>query len=182
MRRAGPPYHRNVADVQNSDIRIGDTERESALSALSEHMTAGRLDIDEYGERTARVSTAKTRGDLMAVFTDLPAPHPTFGVSTPPPRVPAEPAFQPMANPPMPTPPSIPLQQRLAASAVPIAAIIAVLLFFAVVHTWVVFLLPAAVVLFGGAIWGDGWKNRQRMIREQQRQMRREIRRRGRDW
>jgi hypothetical protein len=163
-----------VADVQPSQIRIGDTERESALSALSEHMTAGRLDIDEYGDRTARVSTAKTRGDLLALFGDLPEPHPTFG--TPIPQYVPEPEQAPVL-----ARRNFGMRQRLAASAVPLAALVAVGLYFAV-HFWVVFLIPAAVVLLSGAIWGDDWKHQRRLVRERQRQEIREMRRRGRGW
>ena len=68
-----------MSDYQPSDIRVSDAEREEALTKLGEHMTAGRLDIDEYGERSAQVATAKTRGDLLALFGDLPEPKPTFG-------------------------------------------------------------------------------------------------------
>ncbi|HEX5121548.1 MAG TPA: DUF1707 domain-containing protein [Pseudonocardiaceae bacterium] len=157
-----------MADLQPSQIRIGDTERESALAALGEHMSAGRLDIDEYGDRTARVSAAKTRGELNALFTDLPGPHPTFGTPmaapTPPPAVPQPQGMQ------------VPMRHRLAAAAVPLAGIIAVALFFAV-HWWVVFLIPAAVAVFGGALWGDEWKHQKRMSRDRYRQERRQIRR-----
>lgn len=59
-------------------VRVGDTERNSALEALGAHLTAGRLDMDEYGERSAVVTTARTVADLQAVFQDLPAPHPVL--------------------------------------------------------------------------------------------------------
>jgi hypothetical protein len=72
-------YDRRVSEYQRSDIRVSDAEREEALGKLGEHMSAGRLDIDEYGERSARVATAKTRGELLALFGDLPEPKPTFG-------------------------------------------------------------------------------------------------------
>jgi hypothetical protein len=177
-----------VADVQPSQIRIGDTERESALAALGEHMSAGRLDIDEYGDRTARVSTAKTRGELVDLFGDLPQPHPSFGVAPQPVAMPAQQSQavpvrrgatlnQRLAA----VRRGATLNQRLAAVAVPAAAIVALALFFAV-HWWVVFLIPAAVTLFGGAIWGEDWKHNKRLARERYRQERREIRRRGRGW
>ena len=54
-----------MSENQPSEIRISDAEREDALGKLGEHMSAGRLDIDEYGERSARVATAKTRGELL---------------------------------------------------------------------------------------------------------------------
>jgi hypothetical protein len=68
-----------VSEYQPSEIRISDSEREDALEKLGEHMSAGRLDIDEYGERSARITTAKTRGELLGLFGDLPEPKPAFG-------------------------------------------------------------------------------------------------------
>lgn len=73
-----------MTEDQRAKIRVSDTEREDALGKLGEHMASGRLDIDEYGERTAKVATAKTRGDVLALFDDLPDPRPTFGQPTPP--------------------------------------------------------------------------------------------------
>jgi hypothetical protein len=64
--------------VSERDIRIGDAEREHALELLGTHLGEGRLTVDEFGERSARVATAKTRGDLYALFGDLPAPRPSF--------------------------------------------------------------------------------------------------------
>ncbi len=63
-------------------MRIGDTEREEALNALGEHMSAGRLDIDEYGDRSAGVTAARTRRELVTLFADLPEPKPAFGTPT----------------------------------------------------------------------------------------------------
>ncbi|MBV9845747.1 MAG: DUF1707 domain-containing protein [Kutzneria sp.] len=70
-----------MSQPESPDIRISDTEREEAIKALGEHMGAGRLDVDEYGDRSARVATARTRSELLALFTDLPAPKPAFGVA-----------------------------------------------------------------------------------------------------
>ncbi len=67
-------------------MRVGDAEREAALRALGEHMSAGRLDIEEYGERTARVAAARTRGELAALFDDLPPPRPSFATAPAPPQ------------------------------------------------------------------------------------------------
>lgn len=58
-------------------IRIGYAERSAAQQALDEHMTAGRLDPDEYADRYAAAEMARTQAELDALFTDLPAPHPT---------------------------------------------------------------------------------------------------------
>ncbi|MGH8920477.1 MAG: DUF1707 SHOCT-like domain-containing protein, partial [Actinomycetes bacterium] len=86
-----------MTEVPSPQLRISDQERESALSALGDHMTAGRIDIDEYGDRSARITAAKTRGELGELFADLPQPHPAYGgaaVAAPPPAAPA-PAPQP---------------------------------------------------------------------------------------
>lgn len=72
-------YHYGVSGSAEEFLRISDTEREAAVAALGEHMSAGRLNVDEYGERSAQVTTAKTRGDVSAQFSDLPRPHPNFG-------------------------------------------------------------------------------------------------------
>jgi hypothetical protein len=162
-------------------MRIGDTERESALTALSNHYSEGRLDIDEYGERTAKVTAAKTRGELLDLFTDLPAPHPEFGSLRPGPQPAQAPTAQ-QQGPVAPMPHGALLSQRLMGAAVPIAAIVAVVLFFGVIHLWWVFLLPVAVGMLGGAIFGDEWKQRERLRKEYYRQQRRELRRRGRGW
>jgi uncharacterized protein DUF1707 len=55
------------------EIRVSDAEREAAAAELREHFASGRLDQEELDERLARVFAAKTRGDLNAVFTDLPS-------------------------------------------------------------------------------------------------------------
>ncbi|MBB5921352.1 hypothetical protein FHR81_002390 [Actinoalloteichus hoggarensis] len=63
--------------------RIGTTERESAVSALGIHLSEGRLSLEEYEQRLTNTMDAKTNGQLLAVFTDLPAPHPVLpGVPT----------------------------------------------------------------------------------------------------
>jgi hypothetical protein len=59
-------------------LRIGTKERESAYAALNAHLDAGRLDVDEYGERYAKANLARTRAELDELFTDLPVPHPVF--------------------------------------------------------------------------------------------------------
>ncbi|MFT4009134.1 MAG: DUF1707 domain-containing protein [Nocardioidaceae bacterium] len=56
-----------------SNVRIGDAERDRALSSLSEHYVAGRLTRQEYDERAAAVWAARTEGDLAPLFRDLPA-------------------------------------------------------------------------------------------------------------
>jgi Domain of unknown function (DUF1707) len=55
------------------EIRVSDAEREAAASELREHFASGRLDSEELNERLDRAFAAKTRGDLNALFTDLPS-------------------------------------------------------------------------------------------------------------
>lgn len=71
--------------TDSDSLRIGTSERESAVKILSDHMSEGRLSLEEYEERMAAALEAKTRGDLRELFTDLPAPYPPFLV---PPSVP----------------------------------------------------------------------------------------------
>lgn len=59
----------------NTQIRIGDVERERAQDALGEHYAAGRLDHDEYSERLDRIWAARTHADLAPIFADLPRPQ-----------------------------------------------------------------------------------------------------------
>ncbi|WP_086660910.1 DUF1707 SHOCT-like domain-containing protein [Lentzea kentuckyensis] len=122
------------------DIRIGDTEREQALQVLGEHMSAGRIDVEEYGERSAKITTAKTRGELMALFHDLPDPRPQFAA--------------PMAM--------FPQQAKAPARTwegmvVPVVGVAVVILFFAVIKNPLIFLLIPAVAI----VWGQ-WNGRRR--------------------
>ncbi|TDV36647.1 DUF1707 domain-containing protein [Actinophytocola oryzae] len=81
-------------------LRIGTAERESAVKLLSEHMSEGRLSLEEYEERMAVVLEARTRADLKPLFTDLPPPYPPFMnvPALPPPSGP--PMYTPHAQPP----------------------------------------------------------------------------------
>ncbi|MEV5748804.1 DUF1707 domain-containing protein [Actinoallomurus sp. NPDC052308] len=57
----------------NSELRIGDAERDAVASALHEHFAQGRLDREELDERLSATLAAKTVGDLRQVARDLPA-------------------------------------------------------------------------------------------------------------
>jgi hypothetical protein len=54
------------------DLRIGDAERDAAMSALREHFAAGRLTFDELTDRIDGALTAKTQGQIDALMADLP--------------------------------------------------------------------------------------------------------------
>ncbi|WP_168195004.1 MULTISPECIES: DUF1707 domain-containing protein [unclassified Corynebacterium] len=57
-----------------SDYRISDAEREHAIDQLTTHCSEGRLSLDAYEQRVDQVIQAVLYSDLLAVFSDLPAP------------------------------------------------------------------------------------------------------------
>ena len=59
-------------------LRISDADRAKALDLLSEQYAVGRLDKDEFDERSDAVWSAKTQGDLAPVFVDLPVRSPVL--------------------------------------------------------------------------------------------------------
>ncbi len=61
--------------MSTTDYRIGDAEREQAVSSLGEHYLAGRLTKEEYDERADAAWTAKTASALAPLFRDLPPLH-----------------------------------------------------------------------------------------------------------
>lgn len=54
-------------------LRVGDRERELAISALHDAVGGGYLDLVEFEDRSVTVYAARTRGDLRAALADLPA-------------------------------------------------------------------------------------------------------------
>jgi hypothetical protein len=56
----------------DSGQRVGNAERQAAIEALNAHWQAGRLDPAEHERRTTAAHAAVTRGDLDALFSDLP--------------------------------------------------------------------------------------------------------------
>jgi Domain of unknown function (DUF1707) len=68
------------------EIRIGDAEREAAVSALGEHYAAGRLTKEEYDERAEQAFAARTRSQLLPLFADLPRPQGSFAATGGPTR------------------------------------------------------------------------------------------------
>jgi hypothetical protein len=168
-----------VTEVPSPQLRISDQNRESALSALGEHMTAGRIDIDEYGERSARITAAKTRGELGEIFADLPAPHPRYedvpqAVAAPEPAKEAQPVPQRPNTPDNWSPP-----QRFVAAIVPLTWLAAIVLIAAVSGAlWPVIFVPIGLTAIGKSMWGHDWNpdhgRRDRHLRDRER--RRELR------
>jgi hypothetical protein len=121
--------------------RIGTAERDAAMKALDAHLEAGRLDPEEYGERSARVTEARTAEDLDPLFADLPSPHPVTGT----------------AGPAVATPPASPARREPGAlarygpaisGALPIIALI-LFVTVPIANAWVFFLL----IPLGGALF-----------------------------
>jgi hypothetical protein len=125
----------------SDEMRIGNADREAAQSALQQHLSQGRIDLDEFGERSLRAGQARTRAELAALFTDLPAPHPAL-----PPVAPAASSWQQIRQ-----RSTGPLFGRTGETAVRLAPLVAVAVFFLAWHSWLVFLLVpiSAAVVYG---------------------------------
>ncbi len=58
-------------------LRAADADRAAVATVLGQHMSAGRLSLEEYDERLSRAYAAKTYGELDQLTADLPAAIPT---------------------------------------------------------------------------------------------------------
>jgi hypothetical protein len=164
-----------VTEVPSPQLRISDQNRESALSALGEHMTAGRIDIDEYGERSARITAAKTRGELGEIFADLPAPHPQYDDVPKAAVTAAEPAAEPAPRPAA-APDGWSSSQRFVAAFIPLVWIATIALIASGVVTGTLILIPIGLSVFGRAMWGHGHHHDRRDRHLRDRERRRELR------
>lgn len=77
----------DYADEKDADLRASDAERDAVVTKLSEHFQDGRLDQAEFDQRMSTAMTAKTRGALAVLLTDMPGRQPD-----PAPPSPAAPA------------------------------------------------------------------------------------------
>lgn len=135
------------------DLRISDAERAEALTALGEHFAVGRLQLTEYDQRAAQVAAALTRGELRALFTDLPAPHPSF---------PGEPAQVVRAAPggAVAVPDQrTPAQRAAAVSLVVMGAAFIPLIIFLGWWWWIFVIMGVGAVY--GSLWGEDWNSGQ---------------------
>ena len=64
-----------MSAADGPELRIGDQEREAAISALGEHYASGRLTKEEYDERAEQAFAARTSSALWPLFADLPRPE-----------------------------------------------------------------------------------------------------------
>jgi hypothetical protein len=115
-------------------MRISDAEREDAMEVLGEHLQTGRLDIEEFGTRSAKVNAAKTVSELAPLFADLPSPRPRALV--------ARPAAEPQGS----TAPQAP-GRWLNASVLPVVAVVAISLFLLTRSPFALLLIPIVFML-----------------------------------
>lgn len=138
----------------DSPIRIGTDERTAAMAALDEHLAKGRLGVEEYGDRSAAAANATVAGELAALFTDLPAPHP---------ELPGIPSTVPTPTEQLPVVPSETVVDRNGGLLdswgprfVAVSPFLALILFFVTRQWWWFLLIPAAgALVYGGGVGRD---------------------------
>lgn len=160
MADSEPPAVAGAVPPDSSAVRVGDTERNAAVAALGEHMSTGRLDLDEFGVRSAKATNARTVGDLRQLFADLPAPHPPLPGNVSRPIAVGQPAVgtvQPAVGAAPATVDDRNRAQKLVAAAAGAAGIVALVLFF-ITDTWLWFLLIPLITSIASGVWGDSWK------------------------
>ncbi|WP_433289574.1 DUF1707 SHOCT-like domain-containing protein [Pseudonocardia sp. CA-142604] len=126
---------------ESSPLRIGTAERTAAMKALDEHLSAGRLGVEEYGERTAKAANAVVASEIAELFTDLPEPHPQLPGKAPlTAPLPVAPAAGEVAP------------KKDGYLLLTITPVVALLLFF-ITKQWYFFLL---IPLMGALVYGGG--------------------------
>jgi hypothetical protein len=71
------------AQPGGSLVRASDADRDATIEALAAASAEGRLNLEEYAQRSEVALTARTLGDLAGLTTDLPAPEPDDAVPGP---------------------------------------------------------------------------------------------------
>ncbi|MEU6131006.1 DUF1707 domain-containing protein [Saccharopolyspora sp. NPDC047091] len=90
--------------ARDGDIRLSDADRAQGMRLLNEHVAAGCLTSEEFGDRAVQLEQARTRAELLVPFHDLPQPRPRFGDVVPAQRGTPPPTALPAAEPTRPTP------------------------------------------------------------------------------
>lgn len=150
---------------ESSPLRIGTAERTAAMKALDEHLSAGRLGVEEYADRTAKAANAVVASEIAELFTDLPEPHP---------ELPGTPSAPPLTAPlPVVPPPGEVARPkdgflegwgpRLVAA----SPFVALALFF-ITRQWYFFLLIPAMgaLVYGGGVGRDDHDDRDQRRRD----------------
>ena len=60
-----------------AEVRVSDRDRDHTVERLQQNVTDGALTLDEFADRVGIVLAARTRGQLEAVVSDLPAIPPS---------------------------------------------------------------------------------------------------------
>ncbi len=157
-------------------MRIGTAERTAAMKALDVHLDAGRLGVEEYGDRSAVAAGATHASELQALFTDLPEPHPALPGTTP-----AVPSATYPATAALPVVRNDGEVANRAGNFLDVAAprimavmpFLALALFFTIGGWWWWLLIPAAGALLYGSRHGDQDRHRDRENRRRDRDERR---------
>ena len=71
--KGGSPVNATTENNLPAGMRVSDSDRDAAVSDLSEHFQAGRLTAGEFDERMGRALAARTWGELRDLLADLPA-------------------------------------------------------------------------------------------------------------
>lgn len=71
---------------QHRDVRASDTDREATAERLRLAVEEGCLDFGEFDDRVGRAYRSVTRGELVELVADLPAPHRPSPAPAPVPR------------------------------------------------------------------------------------------------
>lgn len=139
------------------EIRVSDAERDAAVRALGEHLSTGRIDVAEFDRRCERVIEVRTRGELEALFADLPAPHLDLRSATPPAR-PGPLTRRERTD--LAKPPAVAALEALAALALLVGMPSAILLTIFLGQWWVFILI--GIVFPAAAVTADALKKRPR--------------------
>src|SRR5580700_8690325 len=75
----GPAEQDVVAAGSGAGVRVSDRERDAVVQRVQTAFADGRLDDTEFDERMRAALTARTRGELDVLLTDLPAETATPG-------------------------------------------------------------------------------------------------------
>jgi len=133
-------------------LRIGNVERNAAMKALDAHLEAGRLGVEEYGDRSAKAAGATTADELEELFSDLPEPHPALPGGDGAPAPMAAVAQRPSG-----------FLDTAAPRIMAVMPFVALALFFTIGGWWWFLLIPAAgAVLFGGRHGHGDWHSDRR--------------------
>ncbi len=143
--------------VPAEPLRIGHGERQAAVEALKHHHEAGRIDSQEYEERSVKAENARSQSELAGLFTDLPLPHAGRPETAAAPvsethstLTPGAPAPEPVVKASAPRRGVLNINEPWATTIVSLSPILGVVLFF-VTGSWLWFLaIPVVALLVYG--------------------------------